>query len=203
MKKILCTLAVVGLASSMYAQGLVSFQNSSASVIKQKNAGEPDSAAVAVPANGGFVQLIWAPAGTAWSYNAAVDGALSGWLTTSSWKILDGSLKAIGPAAGRFNAGGLTVPTATPGAAIDAVIVGWTGNAVSFDDATTEGALTGISSKFSVTTGNPTTEPPGTPAAITGAGQFTGLIVTVVPEPSSLALAGLGAAALLIFRRRK
>ena len=39
--------------------------------------------------------------------------------------------------------------------------------------------------------------------AITLAGLVTGHRDSVVPEPTTLALAGLGAAALMIFRKRK
>lgn len=41
---------------------------------------------------------------------------------------------------------------------------------------------------------------PSPPASLTG---ITSMSLNAVPEPSSLALAGLGAAALLVFRRRK
>jgi hypothetical protein len=58
-----------------------------------------------------------------------------------------------------------------------------------------EGPLTGSSSVFQVTTAST-----GLPAAT--ASVSPGLVVTIVPEPSTFALAGLGAAALLIFRRR-
>jgi hypothetical protein len=47
-------------------------------------------------------------------------------------------------------------------------------------------------------TGNPNAEPPGTPVLLSGLQGFS-----LIPEPATWALAGLGAAALLLFRRRK
>jgi len=59
----------------------------------------------------------------------------------------------------------------------------------------------GQSGVFSVVTGG-AGSPPTTPSPLAGLTSFN-LNSGVVPEPSSLALAGLGAAALLVFRRRK
>ena len=36
-----------------------------------------------------------------------------------------------------------------------------------------------------------------------GPGQITGLDIGIIPEPGTIALGGLGAAAMLLFRRRK
>lgn len=200
MKKYLSILAVTALAASAFAQGTVSFVNNSASIVK---AGTDLASAVAIPANGGYVQLLWAPSGTAATPYTA--GSLTDWLAANpGWAAIDASIKAVGPAAGRFNAGAITVPTATPGAPIQAAVAAWQGNFASFNAAAAAQAATGISSSFAVATGNPTTTPPGTAASITGAGQFTGVTaLSIIPEPSALTLAGLGAAALMIFRRRK
>ena len=60
------------------------------------------------------------------------------------------------------------------------------------------------SSMFTVTTGNPNASPPTTPGTFAPLGTTPiALNPGGVPEPSTFALAGLGAAALLFFRRRK
>jgi hypothetical protein len=54
---------------------------------------------------------------------------------------------------------------------------------------------------FENATGNPAASPPTNPALLTG--WNAPLIVTPIPEPSTIALAGLGLASLLVIRRRK
>lgn len=202
MKKYLGILAVTAMAVSAFAQGTVSFVNSSTSLVK---AGTDAATAQPIPVNGGFVELLWAPSGTAlaapWNPNAPV--SLTAFLAANpGWQALPASIKAVGPiAAGRFNAGAVTVPTATPGAPIQAAVAAWRGNFATFDAALQGGEAVGVGASFAVATGNPTTTPPGTAGSLSG---FTGVTaLTIVPEPSSLALAGLGAAALLILRRRQ
>lgn len=202
MKKYLSMLAVVAVAASAFAQGTVNFSNNGTTLVK---AGADAASAVAVPAAGGYVQFLWAPSGsTAGAYTGQ---SLTAWLgANTAWKAIDTSIKAFGPVAGRFLGGTVSVPTATAGAPIQAIVAAWTGNFASFDAAVAAGTgQWGLSSAFAVATGNPNTTPAGTPGLITGAGGFTGMTITssIIPEPSTLTLAGLGAAALMIFRRRK
>jgi hypothetical protein len=78
----------------------------------------------------------------------------------------------------------------------------WTGNYASFDAAVAAYAEESNSDSFSVDTGNPSI--PESPAAITDPGQFAGMVIArIIPEPSSAALLGFGAAALFLFRRHK
>lgn len=174
MKKYLSILAVAAMVASASAQGLVSFVNSGTTLIKD-GAIPNDPAAAALGANAGFVQLYWAPTGspyTGWNGENPTAWAAA----NPAWAGVASSIKALGPVAGRFNAGGITVPTAAAGATIDAVVVAWAGNYASFQLAYDAGAHVGVSSKFTVVTGNPNTTPPGTAASITTAG-FTGLQV--------------------------
>jgi len=204
MKKYLSTLAVVALAASAFAQGTVNFANSSSSLVTAN--GTP------IPANGGFAQLIWAPAGTP-APSAYAQGNPADWFTANSaWHAVTDGIDAIGPAAGRFAGNTVTIPAATPGpgiaagAGIQAIVAGWTGNFADLNAAFAGNASIGFSAPFTMaSTGNPTTVPPGTAATMSGA--FTGGLNAlpvggVIPEPSTLALAGLGVAALLVLRRR-
>jgi len=195
MKKYLSMLAVVAVAASAFAQGTVNFANNSSTLVKL-----PDG--TSVPKDQGYVQLLWAPSGTAaTAWNPSQN--LTAWLAANpGWNAIATSIKPM-VGAGRFSGGGITVPTATPGAPIQAAVASWASTAQSFDAAFTAGSPIGVTSAFALNTGNPSTTPPGTPNPLTTATGFTGVNLVVVPEPSTLALAGLGAAALLIFRRRK
>lgn len=179
----------------LVAQGTLIFANDESTLIY----GRPGSL-VAVPQSGGFVQLLWAPAGS--SFEAYTSGSLTSWLAANPvWNVLESSTRFIGPLAGRFDAGVVTVPTATPGAVIDAAVACWLGNYASFDAAVAAGANANISPEFTVDTGNPDAQPqPEPPASILGPGQFAGMVV-VVPEPSSLTLVLL-VSALYVARRK-
>lgn len=192
-------LAVVGLASSALAQGTFSFGSGTALV----KAGPDAASATGIAKNGGMVQLFWAPAGTA--LTAWTTGSVANWLTANpGWAATDAKI-INGPTAGRFSAGTLNVPVSPAGAPIDAVVAAWTGNHASFDAAVAANANVGWSGKFNVDTGDPS-NPLDLPGTTSGA--FQGITALpagtiVIPEPSTLTLAGLGVAALLALRRRK
>jgi hypothetical protein len=201
MKKYLSVLAVAAMAvyaTSAFGQGTVVFNNGTG-LVKQWTAAD-NQTLINVPKGGGQVQLYWAAQGTAYV-------PWQGSLSSAAWQLLNPGWKmenAIGfttPAAGKFTGGTLTLNPLNAGAAIDYVVVGWTGNYASFDAALAANSMANVSLKFTSGTGNPTTTPPGTATPI--ADSFGGMTLQPVPEPSTFALAGLGAAALLIFRRRK
>lgn len=77
-------------------------------------------------------------------------------------------------------------------------MVGWKGSETTYAAALAAGDPVGVSNPLTLTL---PTGPTSTDLTyLTGLQSFT---ITGVPEPSTFALAGLGAAALLIFRRRK
>jgi len=201
MKKILTTIAFVGAALGAFAQGSVNFENDVSSGNVQFVGGPTPSAAV----NGGY------------------DVALLYSATTTGLPLAQSSLTQVGFFAvtpgGQNGPGYFTGPTViTPANGLATFeVVGWS----------TGGSQTAYTSWASVlaaggagltywTTGanlvefvNNQGSPDGSPASpainLSGnGGTWTGnLVLTPVPEPTTIALGGLGAAALMLFRRRK
>lgn len=107
-----------------------------------------------------------------------------------------------GPGAGQYNGGIIYINGSTVGEVIQLYVIGW---AKSFgaDPATAmgAGAPVGFSAPITYTLGS--TAAPGGTLGLAGISSFGVAPVTPVPEPTTFALLGLGAAGLLIFRRRK
>jgi len=203
MKKLLTIIALVGAATLSHAQGIINWQNSSATLISAGSSATPNVAGTY------FYAVFLAPSTT-----AAGDGQSS--------TVLDpafqtpGSYNTNAAAAGRLNTrNGLDVGFA-PGTTVDLIIRGWSANAGSTwaqalafynNGSPAQDMYIGtslIANNFvlgggAIPVGNIMGVTPNT------VGGFSMLLVPggVVPEPSSMALAGLGAASLLLFRRRK
>jgi hypothetical protein len=211
MKKILVTtLVACALVSSALAQGTITFVSPIGSV---KYTPDGTTAAVAFPAGNpaqvaGFGQLniaaYYNTAGTAISMSGAYPNL-------TGWKLFSPILHQIAPLAGGVPGAVLTSGNdVAAGANIQLEIVAWTGSFADFTAAAAAGTgLLAWSGDSRSGGGLGWTQaigslPPGTPAAIlTGASAYNGLVLAPIPEPSTFALAGLGAAALLIFRRRQ
>lgn len=185
-------LAAVAAVASSYGQGTITFQNTTATLV-QKWTSPVDSTLITVPASGGKVELLWAPVGSSLGATLLDFGAFQ----------VAGATANINPA-GRYIGGTRTVGTSGNAGGIYAVVVrGWTGAALTWNDAVAGGAMLGRTTVWTIDTGDPTTTPAGSPAVLSTATGFSGFTLQPVPEPTSMALAGLGAASLLIFRRRK
>lgn len=197
MKKVLTTISMVAVAASCFAQGTVGFANN-ASTLVRKWTSPTDMTLVSAPITTTRVEFMWAADGT----------TEPGMFET----VAGVNPLALSPVPGRFStATAITVPGIAAGGIISAVVRGWTGGFADYASAYAAGLvdpniMVGTSAIFRVDTGDPTAVPAGTPGnivtSISGQG-FAGLTLMTIPEPSTFALAGLGAAAMLIFRRRK
>lgn len=193
MKKILLSAMLVGLATGGYAQGLINLGNIS-------NSGTGPTATT-----GGLFWLdVDGPgSGAPVLINTDFNVAFYGGSDANSLGLLKSLVASGGGAAGGpgtfLDLSGQAV--AIPGALTSGFfrIDAWTTSST-YDGAIAAGNPNARSVVFSNPLGNPQATPPGTPTDFTG---MPALVLTAIPEPSTFALAGLGAAALFIFRRRK
>jgi hypothetical protein len=218
MKKLLTLAAVLGTASVSFGQGYVSFANSVSSRISNSGALQG-----ATPAGGYYYALLVAP--STQNTIGSADGSFAGWSLVTVGQNTGTAGRLSGNNADNNTA---VQVTQSIGTTADFAIVGWSGNIGSDWNAVRAG-FHGYAANGSWAITDPT-KPGGTTGAWFGvsavandiilqplgsiynsvfgaasAGQIPGMnLVTVpVPEPSTIALAGLGAAAIVIFRRRK
>jgi len=206
MKKLAAILCLSALTTGAFAQGLVSFINSSTTLSTSSS-----TVGGAQTSTGGAVG--------SWYYGLLIASTPAGPFTFS------GAYGTNIASAGRFF-GGVSVPVTgwAAGATMSYEIAGWSSNlgatwksgwlqanntpapanAAIWGGVAGNFGLSSIATQVSGGAGTPAS--PATPLFGGANGIQNGFNlgpVTTVPEPSSLALAGLGAAALLIFRRRK
>jgi hypothetical protein len=184
MKKLFLSLLLIGTAAGAYAQGLIAVDNNGNS--------NPSTAAT----SGGLFFLGTTPINS--DFNVTLLGGTDS-TALSVIATLAGQQGVTAFGNGTFtDQTGNTYPvpgTTTASTTAFFQIQAWTGSAASYAAAVAAGAPNGISTIFAN----------GVAAAPTPTPDLTGMpaVIIAVPEPSSFALAGLGAAALLIFRRRK
>ena len=204
MKKILTLAALVGVTAVSFAQGTVNFQNSASTLLSAGGVALPNSAAS--PFN---FAVFLAPSTTA---GAAGQTAL---LTDPAFQTVAGVNVNSPTAAGRLVTRSALDVGGSSGSTIDFIVRGWSANAgatwaeaLAFWNNGSPSANMYIGSS---TVGNDLVLGGGAILAQSLFGvngfQVTGfnmplVSAVIVPEPSSLVLAGLGAASLLAFRRR-
>jgi PEP-CTERM motif len=199
MKKTILTLAAtVGLAIGALAQGSVSIDNS-------LNGGGLSLLTQGSYFSGTYTLQVWQLNGS--SVPVGINGVLNTTayanLTAQSWTLAatfaNKTITAIN--AGVFTLGTLQIPGVSPaGGNTILALAAWTGGAT-FTTAANAGVFS-----FVNPTANYTLTPAPTPAAFTGWNVNNDLIMTkvnAVPEPATLALAGLGSLASLVMLRRK
>jgi hypothetical protein len=181
MKKLLLTVGLLGLASGAFAQGTLVFANLASGV----NAPVTNKLTGARLTTVNFMADLYFSNTT----NAPTDS-----LTAAGFNVIF-STTTSGGGGGYFLGGTRTVTGA--GGFIEAQVRVWDSQfGGTYDAARSAGGLAGVSAPIIVNLAIP----PAPAPAMAGLQGFT---VDIVPEPTSFALAGLGAAALLFFRRRK
>jgi hypothetical protein len=201
MKKLAAILCLSALTTGAFAQGLVTFLNNSSTLSSATVNGT--SAATSGAPGAYFYALLLAPAGTtdpkAFSFPA---GGLYATNISAAGRFNGGAnLAAAGWAAGASMSYEVAIWSASLGHDWQA---GWLqGN---FGTASGVFGLSAIATGISGGAGSPASPAYNLFGGATGISTGFNASPTggaPIPEPTSMALAGLGAAALLIFRRRK
>jgi len=178
MKKAILGLLSVGAAASALAQGTVSLENiNSAGAITVGSSTGPYAQA------GNYtVALLWAP-GTTLGVAQSSLTVLATYAPTTPGFFQDPNTISTGSAT-------------APGANAVFEVEGWTGNYANYAAAVAAGAAVGATAEFVNGTGNPFSTPiAGVPTQTTAWDGNMVLTVVSTPEPGTLALGGLGAAA--------
>jgi hypothetical protein len=213
-KTLITTVAAATLAVSAFGQGTVGF-SAGGNKIKSDLTGTPVTVAAASPAfiNGAEINITAFSAlqNTVLGTTTDAGGVIVPNLISGTWfQATTAPLNNVGPIAGAAS-GNITMDSsAGAGGSVETIeIVAWAGTAATWTQALADGdaiafqgsALSGGALGQSQAIGS------GTGAATYNAGAtaFNGLVfqASTVPEPTTMALGGLGAAALLMFRRRK
>jgi len=200
MKKTLLTLVLVGASVAAFAQGKVSLQNDSGSLYTLSATPAAPDAALAgmpIPISGPL------PSGAV-LFVGLYGGTTSANMTLQTEVLLNPAGGGGGPSDGQpaFT----HVVTSLPGGTLQFFqVFVWDNRAATPALAKTDGFYEGQDNIFQMSPSTTIAYPPingGGGSTWAAVGNESPLIVSI-PEPTTFALAGLGATALLLFRRRK
>ena len=181
MNKALPLVVMIVTPMMAFAQGMVALQNQTGLVRQRTSSSDPTL--IAVPKNGGYVELMSAPVGTALpNPNLTGFSSLSSFLAANpGWSFAQGNPAAsiIGFGAGLFNGGALTLQNIPGGARAEYIVAAWSGAFTTYEAAyaaamaNPSASWFGLSAIDTTLTGNPSSTPPGTPISLRA--SFTGL----------------------------
>lgn len=196
MKKLVALAACVSLVGLVHGQGTVDFKNLGVGLnapvyLPGTTTGVPGGTAYTI-------QLFWGAGGAATANDVATWNSLGTTAFSAAGLFLAGGTKTIAAA-------DMAAATLRPWIKLN-VWENKGGTLATYDAAVAAATVAnpinaGLQTfKLGMDLGNPNTSPPGTPPALMGMTAFA--LTAVVPEPATLALLALGAAALLIRRRK-
>jgi hypothetical protein len=188
--KILLILAMTGLSAGVFGQGTVVFQNAVGGV-----GGRVYDGTTNIPFSGAMgLELFYGPVGDTAAQLLALNTGVVFNTTINAGIFFDGTTVVTSGPAGN----GSGDPTQN----VELLITGWLGGATNFQAAQIQNGQYGIA--LSLPFSNPTGAGggvPGAPPANLVNWLPNNPLITTIPEPGVIVLGGLGAAALLLFRR--
>jgi len=196
-KSLIVAIASMGLAASSFAQGTIAFANNASSLVTTNN--QQGNIGNSTTGFGTKIQLFYqVKTGTVAPAALDATSALAG-TPVNGWIQMPGSASSVGtPLAGRFGPTSVTTGNdVAPAGSVWLQAVAWNGGSTTAANASATATYAGVSGIWSQGTGDGAAVP-----AVSSAGLFGGIVLIPVPEPSTIALAGLGAASLLLFRRK-
>jgi len=232
MKKLAVSLCLTALASAAFAQGTVNPANTAGTTFRTNGLALATGSGVTSGTAGGFFYEVLTAPSTVTTAGTSLVGLVDGTWSDTGLRMTNSTLASGGRENGPSGAGGI-VNNWGAGVSQSFIVVGWSANlgstwaqiASDLTGATLAGGMwSGGGFTNAVFSGNAfvgaTTVQSAVSGQATGVGAFslfgtTGtaagtpittssdLFIVNVPEPTSFALAGLGMAAVLIFRRRK
>jgi hypothetical protein len=189
MKKTLLVLGMSMIVSAnIFAQGQVTMGNTASSLVRLDSLAGPAVTATTTP-SGGVTFELYAATTTAGVTNSSVAP-----LSTPLTALVNASV------AGRIVSATTAVNALTAGQLYTFQIFAWQTSFGSYVNAQNTGGYFGASYRFNAAA-SADGAPPATSTLL--APLMQPFFLTAVPEPSTMVLAGLGAASLLLFRRRK
>ena len=199
MKKLALTgIATLALGAAAFAQGIVAIDDS------QSGGGIADLTAGSYY-TGPFGMEVWDYTGT--TIPSGINNALTqlaAYTAMTSVPFTKEQTFTGTMSDGTFSLGTVTMSQAIPaGSSVVIGLAAWNNSGANWAAGTPQGAHAGVIAFVNPTVANPGGGPPPVPASLSGFASDLVMTTVSTPEPGTLALAGLGLASLLIFRRRK